>query len=124
MHGPHLKATRRETTGYKESDTHAMVENRKVSVLIKGVDCAACAQILKAALAKAEGVFSFDVNLTSGRVAVIYDPEQVTPHILEDCIRRAGYGVSHDHMVLRFQDRGGETTSAVLQRTLDRFPAD
>lgn len=61
------------------------------SLNIKGMDCAACANGLQAALSQMKGVKSAVVNYKAGSAVVQYNPEETAPAAFADFLTRAGY---------------------------------
>lgn len=59
---------------------------------ISGMSCAACSSAVERATRKLEGVVRSDVNLTTGRLTIIYDEAKVTPEMIMLKIEKAGFG--------------------------------
>lgn len=60
---------------------------------IQGMTCAACSSSVERATRKLEGVAQSDVNLTTGRMRIVYDQEKVTPEIIMGKVKKAGFGI-------------------------------
>lgn len=50
-------------------------EGRRTSIPVTGTSCAACARRVEKSLAKTAGVLETNVNYTTGRTTLQYDPE-------------------------------------------------
>ena len=61
---------------------------------ITGMSCAACSSAVERVTRKLPGVKSSDVNLTMGRLLIEYDESQVTPELIMEKIKKAGFGAS------------------------------
>ena len=67
-------------------------EGRRISILVTGMSCAACAQRVEKSLVKMAGVSETSVNYATGKATVEYDPNAVVPEQLIESIKGAGYG--------------------------------
>lgn len=79
--------------GGKESDKVAENKNnlQKKTLLIEGMTCAACSNRVEKALNKLEGVEKANVNLSSNKALIFYDPKVVNEQILVKAVEKAGY---------------------------------
>ncbi|MFH1332557.1 MAG: heavy metal translocating P-type ATPase [archaeon] len=64
---------------------------KKINLAIGGMHCASCATTIERALNKTEGVKSANVNLTTERATVDYDPEKVNVNKLIEVVKSKGY---------------------------------
>lgn len=64
---------------------------KKINLSIGGMHCAACATTIERALNKTEGVKNANVNLTTERATVDYDPEIVGIDKLIGAVKNKGY---------------------------------
>ncbi|MEM2943806.1 MAG: heavy metal translocating P-type ATPase [Methanomassiliicoccales archaeon] len=64
-----------------------------ITLAIKGMTCATCAQTIEEALLRLEGVHDATVNLATERARVIYDPRYVRITDIKKTIQEAGYEV-------------------------------
>lgn len=55
-----------------------MVQEKKTTLQISGMTCAACAARLEKGLARLSGVSEVNVNLATNKATLSYDQEQVT----------------------------------------------
>jgi len=70
-------------------------EEKKRSFRITGMTCATCAMIVEKALMKVDGVKFAAVNLATETAFVILEKD-VPQVILEEAVKKAGYGVSYE----------------------------
>lgn len=59
---------------------------------VEGMSCAACSSAVERVTRKLTGVESSDVNLTTNRMTITYDENQVTPEMIMEKVERAGFG--------------------------------
>ncbi|MBI2662828.1 copper-translocating P-type ATPase [Candidatus Woesearchaeota archaeon] len=64
----------------------------KTIIKIQGMHCASCATILTKALSKVEGVKNVNVNYSTEKAAVEYDPTIANKAIFLETIKKKGYG--------------------------------
>ena len=62
--------------------------------LIDGMTCAACSGAVERVTRKMEGVEQSNVNLTTNRMVITYDEDQVTPDMIVQKVDRAGFKAS------------------------------
>lgn len=60
-------------------------------VNVRGMSCQHCVMAVKKAVGSLAGVYSVDVDLASGKVAVSHDSEEVTVKNIRDAIEDQGY---------------------------------
>jgi Cu+-exporting ATPase len=71
-----------------------MTEQKHLSLPILGMTCANCVATVERNLKKVEGVDSANVNLSSERAAVSYDPKKANLSDFIDQVQRAGYEIA------------------------------
>jgi Cu+-exporting ATPase len=71
-----------------------MSKIKQITLPITGMTCANCVSTVERNIKKVDGVQIANVNLTTERAAVEYDPDQATLSDLLDRIERAGYGIA------------------------------
>lgn len=71
-----------------------MAEKSQVTLPITGMTCANCVATVERNLKKVDGVAQANVNLSSERATVIFDPELTSLDQVIERIDRAGYGVA------------------------------
>ncbi|NWO07319.1 MAG: heavy-metal-associated domain-containing protein, partial [Alteromonadaceae bacterium] len=79
---------------------------KKASLKISGMTCAACANRIEKGLSRMEGVQSAHVNLALEQASVTYDPEQVQLSQMEEKIGDLGYDTVQEEVNLQI---GGMT---------------
>ncbi len=62
---------------------------------VTGMTCAACQANVTRRVGKIDGVSEVDVNLLSGRMQLLYDPEKTSPGVIADAVKEIGYGASY-----------------------------
>ncbi len=65
-----------------------------VELSISGMDCEACAGVIRAKLFETPGVAEADVSYPKGRATVKYDPAQASPEQLVAAVNATGYRAS------------------------------
>jgi copper chaperone len=60
---------------------------------VRGMDCGGCAQRLRTALGRLDGVLEADPDHRAGRVAVRFDPGRVTANAITRRVGDAGFQV-------------------------------
>ena len=66
-------------------------EERTIHLLIEGIHCAACVWLIEHSLAKVEGVISADVNLTTKRLLVRWNNQQISLSAILQSLAKIGY---------------------------------
>ena len=61
---------------------------------VTGMTCAACQANVTRRVGKIDGVSDVDVNLLSGRMQLLYDPEKTNPGAIAAAVKEIGYGAS------------------------------
>ncbi len=59
---------------------------------ISGMSCAACSSAVERVTRKLDGVERSDVNLTTGKMTIVYDESKVTPEMIMLKVEKAGFG--------------------------------
>lgn len=63
----------------------------RASLLIEGMDCTSCANLVERGLRQVPGVSEATVNFAAAKASVLYDPRRAGVTELTDAVRRAGY---------------------------------
>ena len=98
------------------------MDQKKTTLGITGMTCAACATRIEKGLNRMEGVTEANVNLSLERATVTFDPEQVDVAKLEEKIKQLGYGTVKE--VADF-DISGMTCAACatrIEKGLNKMP--
>lgn len=103
-----------------------MAESKQLTLPITGMTCANCVATVERNLKKLDGVSSANVNLSSERASIEFDPSLLALPDLVSRVERAGYGVATgeaDLIIKRLADdndaRRLEKTLAALDGVLD-----
>lgn len=73
------------------SDTGGLAQAAMAEYQIEKLTCGSCVANIEKALDNVKGVQSIDVNLTSNRGRVIFDPERISGEAIGQAISQAGY---------------------------------
>lgn len=76
-------------------------EDKKITLRIGGMHCAACSAKVERALGKMDGVTEAAVNLATEKATVSYDPAKVSPTLFRERIEKLGYQVITDRIELK-----------------------
>lgn len=71
-----------------------MSETKQISIPVTGMTCANCVSSVERNIKKADGVQVANVNLTTERATIEYDPQKVGVSDVVARIERAGYGIA------------------------------
>ncbi len=90
---------------------------------VTGMTCASCSAAVSRTLKKIEGVEKADVNLTTEKVLVDYNPE-IAFDTLKTAVEKAGYGLeeisNHREIVLDVEGMTCASCSAAIERKLGK----
>ncbi|KKN62391.1 hypothetical protein LCGC14_0512530 [marine sediment metagenome] len=81
---------------------------------IQGMSCAACVQTVEKALNKAEGIIEANVNLTTEKAYLTYDPKKIKKRELLDIVAKTGYGATLETTKIMIKI-GGMSCAACVQ---------
>lgn len=95
-----------------------MADTRTYNLPITGMTCANCVSTVERNLKKVPGVLNAQVNLSSERAAVDFDPKQVTLGAMLDRVRRAGYDLATGEADLVFEDLDDVNDAQRLEKAL------
>lgn len=65
--------------------------------IISGMSCAACSSAVERVTRKIDGVERSDVNLTTGKMTIVYDETRVKPNMIKDKVKKAGFGIKTEN---------------------------
>ncbi|MCI5605432.1 MAG: heavy metal translocating P-type ATPase [Clostridia bacterium] len=65
--------------------------------IISGMSCAACSSAVERVTRKIDGVERSDVNLTTGKMTIVYDETKVKPKLIKEKVKKAGFGIRADN---------------------------
>lgn len=95
-----------------------MSEFKHITLPITGMTCANCVMTVERSLKKVEGVETANVNLSSERATVEFDPELAVLDDLVGRVQRAGYDVATGEADLIIQRMGDDNDARRLEKTL------
>ena len=96
-----------------------MAERHQVTLPILGMTCANCVATVERSLSKTEGVEEANVNLSSERAAVRYDPSKTSVQNLVDQVRKVGYDVAVGEAALHIQNLSDQADALRLEKALN-----
>lgn len=65
--------------------------DRKIVLKIEGMHCAACSSAVERVVGKLDGVSQVNVNLSTNKAHIIYDPDKVDIPKMQEKIKKAGF---------------------------------
>ncbi|WP_163583339.1 heavy metal translocating P-type ATPase [Gracilibacillus saliphilus] len=98
-----------------------MSENKKVTLGITGMTCAACSNRIEKVLNKINGVDA-QVNLTTEKASVSYDPDNVQVEDIQAKIEKLGYGVQTERIDLDVYGMTCAACSNRIEKVLNKQP--
>ena len=96
-----------------------MAEQKHLTLPILGMTCANCVATVERNLKKVEGVEAANVNLSSERAAVSYDPDKATIGDFVTRIQRAGYEVAMGEASLAIKNLADSADVTRLEKKLN-----
>jgi P-type Cu+ transporter len=96
-----------------------MTNQKHLTLPILGMTCANCVATVERNLKKVEGVQSANVNLSSERAAVSYDPEKASLKDFISRVQRAGYEVAMGEASLGIKHLADAADAARLEKALN-----
>lgn len=82
---------------YRKDDTMA---NKRLTVDVVGMTCAACSARIEKSLSKLEGIDKANVNLSTNKATVTFDDEKLHKGDIVKTIVKTGYQVPPDKRTL------------------------
>lgn len=61
--------------------------------IIGGMSCAACSSAVERVTRRLDGVERSDVNLTTGKMTIVYDEAKVKPKLIKEKVKKAGFTI-------------------------------
>lgn len=95
-----------------------MKENRQVSLPILGMTCANCVATVERSLLKTDGVETANVNLSSERASVVFDPKMADVQSLVSQVEYAGYHVALGEANILIQGISDAVDAARIEKSL------
>jgi len=95
-----------------------MTEQKHLTLPILGMTCANCVATVERNLKKVDGVDSANVNLSSERAAVSYDPQKANLGDFIDRVQRAGYEIAMGEASLGIKNLADSSDVRRLEKVL------
>jgi Cu+-exporting ATPase len=95
-----------------------MTESKQLTLPITGMTCANCVATVERNLKKLDGVNSANVNLSSERASVEFDPSRLALPDLVSRVERAGYGVATGEAELIIKRLADDNDARRLEKAL------
>lgn len=92
--------------------------NKHITLPVTGMTCANCVATVERNIKKLDGVIGANVNLTTERASVEFDPASVDQGQIVDRIQRAGYGIALGEASLIIQRLSDDNDARRLQTAL------
>ncbi len=96
-----------------------MADQKHLTLPILGMTCANCVATVERNLKKVEGVEAANVNLSSERAAVSYDPDKATIGDFIARVQRAGYEVAMGEASLAIKNLADSADVTRLEKKLN-----
>jgi len=94
----------------------------KLDFGVTGMTCAACSTRIQKRLAKAPGVQVANVNLTTEKATVVFDPTVAHPDALMELVKDLGYGVAKEKVTLDISGMTCAACSTKIEKKLSKLP--
>jgi len=98
-----------------------MSEQKHLTLPILGMTCANCVATVERNLKKLDGVETANVNLSSERAAVSYDPQKASLGDFIDRIERAGYEIAMGEASLTIKNLSDAADVQILEKNLNKL---
>jgi len=96
-----------------------MTDQKHLTLPILGMTCANCVATVERSLKKVDGVQSANVNLSSERAAVSYDPDKASLGDFINRVHQAGYEIAMGEANLGIKNLGGTADVNRLEKALN-----
>ena len=91
---------------------------KKVDMDVTGMHCATCAITIEKELTQVKGVSKASVQYGTGQVSVSYDPKSVDIKKLENAVKKAGYGIVYQKVIVSIGGMHCATCVDTIQKAL------
>jgi Cu+-exporting ATPase len=95
-----------------------MAQARHITLPVTGMTCANCVATVERNLKKVQGVEEANVNLSSERASIIFDPALAGLSDLVARVERAGYGIATGEAVLEIRRMSDDNDARRLEKAL------
>ncbi len=99
-----------------------MSEATKLEFGVTGMTCAACSTRIQKRLSKAQGVQDANVNLTTEKATILFDPAVTKPDDLMALVSDLGYGVIKEKFTLDISGMTCAACSTKIEKKLAKMP--
>lgn len=100
----------------------ATMEQKKTSLQLTGMTCAACANRIEKGLSKMEGVQEANVNFALEKASVTFDPNVVSVQQMEEKIEKLGYGTAKETVDLQLIGMYCAACATKIEKVVSRMP--
>jgi Cu+-exporting ATPase len=97
------------------------VAEKQLTMDIKGMTCAACANRIEKGLKRMDGVVQAQVNLARERASVVYDKDRVSPEMVAAKVRDLGYEVVTEKVELAIRGMTCAACAGRIEKGLSRL---
>lgn len=94
----------------------AKLRSDTVTLVVKGMTCAACSSRVEKGLTKTRGVYTASVNLATEKASVEFDPEILSVSSLIDKVRNLGYEAEVEAAARQEEDKDEQHMAAAARR--------
>ena len=94
---------------------------KQLTMDIKGMTCAACANRIEKGLKRMDGVVQAQVNLARERASVVYDKDRVSPEMVAAKVRDLGYEVVTEKVELAIRGMTCAACAGRIEKGLSRL---
>ncbi len=98
------------------------MSTKQITLPIVGMTCASCVHHVEGGLKDTPGVINANVNLSTERAVVQYDPDRASINDMVFHVRDVGYDVVADKLVLPISGLSSATSGVDLEARLKRIP--
>lgn len=98
------------------------LEQKKTSLQLTGMTCAACANRIEKGLNKMEGVQEANVNFALEKASVTFDPNVVTVYQMEEKIEKLGYGTAKETVDLQLIGMYCAACASKIEKVVSKMP--
>lgn len=98
------------------------MEQKKTSLQLTGMTCAACANRIEKGLNKMEGVQEANVNFALEKASVTFDPNVVTVQQMEEKIEKLGYGTAKETVDLQLIGMYCAACASKIEKVVSKMP--
>ncbi|ETT40455.1 MULTISPECIES: heavy metal translocating P-type ATPase [Paenibacillus] len=97
-------------------------QKKQSTLQITGMTCAACANRIEKGLNKLEGVDTANVNFALEKASISYDPTKVDTDILEETIKKLGYGTAKEVAQFKLEGMTCAACANRIEKSLSKLP--